>query len=650
MRFLILSLTVSSVALLSCQTSSKTKYAGHGAGSISEETIQKYAPKPLPPEERRQIESMLDIRTPSLGVLSPDGKSMYVSWSVTGTNQVWKVPGPMRFPVQLTGGEDKASVATITPDGRSLILSRDRSGDEYPGIYLQSVEGGPLKTIYRKDKVQAFAEFVTDDSRYLYFRANDVKPDTYNIYRYDLKEDRLEKIYEPEQGYWVIADRKKDGTLLLGKWTGNTSSEFYILKKGAKTPEPVLGQGDEDEYSASFSAHPGELVVLTNKFGEFRRLYRYKLSNKKFDAVTPEWKYDIAGIQMDDPKQKILLSTNEDGYYRIRALDARTFKNLRVPEFKDKNVLHVYFGATTRDGRYTTLGVEKSNAPRTNYVYDWRRGQLEQWVRSSSPEIDTSDAVVPALESYPARDGTQIPMFVYRPHQCVKKTCPVIVQFHGGPESQANPRFSPTLQLYMDEGFVWVEPNVRGSDGYGKSWLHADNGPKRLDVITDIEDAALFIKKNWAYDGQVPKVGVTGGSYGGYSTLYAMTRFAGAYDAGVAVVGMSSLLTFLENTAPYRRQLRVTEYGDPVKDREALTELSPMTHLAKIQDPLMIIHGVTDPRVPAGEAVQIYEAIKRKGVDGELVLFADEGHGVSKRANRVSAQGLTLQFFKKHLK
>ncbi|MGH1468355.1 MAG: alpha/beta hydrolase family protein [Bdellovibrionales bacterium] len=171
-----------------------------------------------------------------------------------------------------------------------------------------------------------------------------------------------------------------------------------------------------------------------------------------------------------------------------------------------------------------------------------------------------------------------------------------------------------------------------------------------MNVITDIEDASIFIKKNWANNGKAPKIGVTGGSYGGYSTNIAMTMFAGAYSAGVSIVGMSSLVTFLENTGPYRRHLRTTEYGDPKTDLETLQKLSPVNYLERLQDPLLIVHGATDPRVPAGEAIQIYKAMSKKKLDGELILFGDEGHGIRKRKNRAMYIGHTINFFKKHLK
>jgi dipeptidyl aminopeptidase/acylaminoacyl peptidase len=253
------------------------------------------------------------------------------------------------------------------------------------------------------------------------------------------------------------------------------------------------------------------------------------------------------------------------------------------------------------------------------------------------------------LESYPARDGTPIPMFVRRPATCAAQPCPVVVEFHGGPESQAVPGWDPGAQRYVDAGFIHVTPNVRGSDGYGKAWLHSDNGPKRLDVITDIEDCARFIRANWGANGQPPKIGITGASYGGYATLIGMTMFAGSYDAGVSSVGMSNLATFLNNTAAYRRHLRITEYGDPEKDRDALRRLSPISYIDRVKAPLLIIQGANDPRVPVSEALQMQAALDRRRVGSRLILFGDEGHGSAKRDNRVQEAGHTLQFFLEHL-
>jgi len=310
---------------------------------------------------------------------------------------------------------------------------------------------------------------------------------------------------------------------------------------------------------------------------------------------------------------------------------------------------NVYGGVMSQDGRYMSVGMNSATIPRTYVMYDWQQHKVTPWRAISTPEVDVSKFTRATLQSYPARDGTAIPMFVWRSPVCEQTLCPVVVDFHGGPESQAHADFSIEAQLYVDAGFIFVQPNVRGSDGYGKTWLDADNGAKRLDVISDIEDAAVYIKKAFAHNGMAPKVGVTGGSYGGYATLMAMTYFAGTYDAGVSEVGIANLLTFLENTAPYRRALRVSEYGDPVKDRDALIKLSATTYIDRVNAPLMIIQGVNDPRVPVGEALMMQSALEGRGIPSQLILFADEGHGTRKRGNRVLAMGHTLEFFEKHL-
>jgi dipeptidyl aminopeptidase/acylaminoacyl peptidase len=203
--------------------------------------------------------------------------------------------------------------------------------------------------------------------------------------------------------------------------------------------------------------------------------------------------------------------------------------------------------------------------------------------------------------------------------------------------------------MFVDAGFVYVEPNVRGSDGYGKTWSHADDGAKRLSIITDIEDASKWAKTSFTSNGAAPKVGVYGGSYGGYSVLMAMSMFAGDYDAGVDIVGISDLRTFLRNTAPYRRILRISEYGDPDADADALAKLSPMTYIDRVKAPLLIVQGASDPRVPAGESIQIHDALASKGVPCELTIFPDEGHGPQKRENRVYTYARAIAFFREHL-
>lgn len=642
-------------------------YTGLGAESVPPDALAKFRASPLPADVTRRVQAMLDVRAPGAGILSPDGRKLYFTWAVTGVRQVWRVDGPMSFPVQLTGGEDATSIFDVSRDGTTLVLVRDRKGEENPGIYLQSKDGGPLTVVQHKPKVQSQPQLVSDDGpgggEWLYFRANDERPDAYTIYRASLGEEpvKVEKVFGGD-ALWALADRSRDGRLLLMKEVGSNQAEFFEYDEKKKSLTPLFGQGEREDYVAAYGAR-GEILVLTPKLSEYRRLYRFERKASSFTPVSPALSWDIESFSVDDRKTRILASVNEGGSTRTRAFDAALpatvrdaqdkqgiGKELRMPTLPAGD--HVVFGATTPDGRRTTVTIDPGTAPASSYVFDWNSWKLTPWHVPSAPEVDLSTFVKASLEEYPARDGTKIPMFVRRPAACTAAAtpCPVVIDFHGGPESQTRAGFSPRAQLFVDAGFVYVQPNVRGSDGYGKTWIHADDGAKRKDVITDIEDAALFVKKAWAKDGKAPRVGILGGSYGGYSSLMGMTYFAGAYDAGVEVVGISSLVTFLENTAPYRRALRASEYGDPLKDRAVLEELSPITHVHKTKGPMLLIQGATDPRVPVGEAIQMFHALDKKGVKPKMIVFPDEGHGVQKRENHVMLLGHALAFFEEHLK
>lgn len=620
-------------------------YAGNGADSIPPELLEKYRPRPVPPELGRRIESLIDIRAPGIGRLSPDGRVMYFGWNITGIGQVWKLDGPHSFPQQVTGGEDSTAAVAVTPDGAWVVVQRDRKGEENPGLYLQPAAGGPLVLVQHLPKVQTLFEQVSPDSKFVYFTSNQKRPDSYVIYRWNIARGEREVVFEGE-GLWHVSDMRPDGRLLLRKETGSLSAEYSEWDPAQNHLTPLFGQGEKGEYEARYGAKNGEILVLTNRAGEFRRLYSW-IGPGQHTALGQDLKADVSSFDIDEKRTRIVYTLNEGGYHRPHALDAHTYQPIALPKLPEAD--QVSFGPTTPDGRLTTIGIDDGRHPMKGYVLDWAAARLEAWNVPSTPEIDPTRLARAQLDSYDARDGTSIPVFVRRPDKCSSDPCAVIVAFHGGPEGQALPGFSVTAQMFVDAGFVFVEPNVRGSDGYGKTWSHADDGPKRLGVITDIEDASKWVKSTFSSGGKAPKLGVFGASYGGYSVLMAMTMFAGDYDAGVDIVGISDLRTFLRNTAPYRRILRISEYGDPGQDADALAKLSPMTYIDRLKSPLLIVQGASDPRVPAGESIQLHDALEKKGVPCELTVFPDEGHGAQKRENRVYTLVQAIAFFRKHL-
>lgn len=638
------------------QTAAFAQYKGLGTESVSPETLKKYAPPALDPVMANKLKKMFDVTSPGMGMLSPDKKTLYFTWRVTGISQVWKIDGPKSFPTQLTSGQDAVTISGIAPNGKFLIISKDLNGQENPGLFRLDLKTGFIDELYRKPKVQVGLSFISDDSSTMYYSANDKTPDSYSIYKMKLADKSVETVFDGTGGIWFVADQRDDGKkLLLAKYQGAKQNEYYDYEVATKKLTPVIGQNEKEEYDVSYAAKNGEYLVLSNKTTDFKVLYLK--SGEKLTKVSKDINYEISGFSIDHPRKRIVYSINRDGYSDILVLDAKTLKHVPSPKIPLGGLKpdHIFTGSTTRDGQVTMLGIITSKAPRLAYSYNWSSGKVTQWILPSAPEVDLSKFAVSELMNYETRDKVKIPMFVRFPEKCKltlkdRANCPVVVHFHGGPEGQSEPGFSTMAQAFVDEGFIFVEPNVRGSDGYGKKWIDMDNGPKRENVITDIEDASIWIKANWkTADGKTPKVGVMGWSYGGYSTLLAMTRFAGAYESGVALVGMSNLVSFLMNTAPYRRILRISEYGDPEKDKEALLKLSAVSYVDKVKSPLMIIQGANDPRVPVGEALQIHETLTKKKIDSQLIVFADEGHGSAKKENQVLEIGHTIEFFKKHL-
>ncbi len=620
-------------------------YAGHGLESVTPEILARFPVKPLDPKVSRALSLLQDVRSPGGLHMAADGRALTFTWAVTGSPQVWSLDRAGGAPRQLTGGEDRTSVVGEAPNGELLVLARDRRGEENPGLYLQRRGGGPLEVVFHEPGVQARFEGFLPSGGAFYYSANDKKKDSYAIYRFDPATKARELVFD-EDGLWSLADIRDDGAVLLVRSTGSLSREVYLLDPKTKAKTALLGVGEKEEYAVAFGPKPGALFVQTNARSDKRRLYTWK--DGVYTPVSPESLGDLDGFVVDRAKRRVLVMENAQGAGRVHAFDAATLAPIALPKLPDGD--NYSWGAPSKDGRYAPLAVDDGQRPLRLFVVDFQEKKVVEWMTPSTPELDPARFVRATLETYPAADGTAIPAFVRVPPACANVACPVVVQFHGGPEGQARPGFSPGAQAFMEAGFVLVEPNVRGSDGYGKAWLSADDGPKRLAVISDIRDAGAWARKRFAKGGVAPKVGVYGGSYGGYSTLMAMTMFAGTYDVGVDVVGISNLVTFLENTAPYRRALRISEYGDPEKDRAALVELSPTTHIEKAKAPLLVLQGATDPRVPVGEAIQIHEAFSSRGIPSDLMIFPDEGHGAQKKENRVKMLGHALAFFEKHLK
>ncbi len=409
-------------------STAKAEYSGHGGESISAETLKKYAPPILNAEMTNKLKKMFDVTAPGMGMLSPDKKILYFGWRVTGQSHIWKIDGPKSFPVQITSGSDAVTLKDVAPNGKFLIISKDTNGQENPGLYKLDLKSGLITELYRKEKVQVGFGFLTDDSKYLYFTANDKKTDSYSTYKMALETKNIETIYDGD-GNWYVADQKKNGEkLLFVKYNGARISEYYDFDPKMKTMSPVIGQNEKAEYEVTYSAKDNEYLVLTDK-DNFKKLYLYK--NKTLSVLTPnDLKYDVSSFSIDQKRSRIIYNVNRDGYTKLYAMDAKTFKPILLPDFK--NADHIFAGVTTRDASITMLGVITSQSPRISYSYDWVTKNMIQWVLPSAPEVDLKNFAIAELMNYETRDHIKIPMFVRFPEGCKEsKNCPIVVHFHG---------------------------------------------------------------------------------------------------------------------------------------------------------------------------------------------------------------------------
>ncbi|MFB6195174.1 MAG: alpha/beta hydrolase family protein, partial [Haloplanus sp.] len=357
--------------------------------------------------------------------------------------------------------------------------------------------------------------------------------------------------------------------------------------------------------------------------------------------------WDVDGVALDDETGRLVYSRNVDGYTELTVgeLDGDD----EIAEFPTPDLPEGVAGGVAFDAEADRFALSASGrTDNTNvYVVDVETGEAERWTDAGTAGIPRETFVAPDLVRYPTFDDREIPAYFSLPGDWEPGQTPVIVDIHGGPESQRRPSFAGLTQYFLSRGYAVFEPNVRGSTGYGREYTHLDDVRNRMDSVADIEAAVEWLADHEAVDPD--RVVAMGGSYGGFMVLAALTEYPDLWAAGVDVVGIANFVTFLENTGSWRRELREAEYGSLAEDREFLESVSPINNIEHIAAPLFVMHGENDPRVPVGEAEQIVEKAREQGVPVEKLVFEDEGHGITKLENRIEAYTAVVDFLDRHV-
>jgi dipeptidyl aminopeptidase/acylaminoacyl peptidase len=440
-----------------------------------------------------------------------------------------------------------------------------------------------------------------------------------------------------QQDTWYPLDWSTDDQkLLLWKYLSLDESYLYTADVATGTVTPLDPSGKKVGIrTAKFAPDGRGVYLISDENGEFAQLRYLDPVTHEMRKISPDIQWDVEDFDVSIDGRYVAYVVNEDGHGRLTVLDTQRKLELTPPGLPDGPIFNLRFDPT---GKRLAMAAEGAQTPRDTYVYDLTKGALERWTRSEVGPLDPNTLTPAELIHYPTWDrvnGKQrmISAYVYRPR--TTGPCPVVINIHGGPESQYRPQWDPFIQFLVNElGYAVIAPNVRGSAGYGKSFLKLDNGVLREDAVRDIGSLLFWIGLQPAFDRD--HVAVMGGSYGGYMVLASLAAYSDRLRGGIDVSGISNFVTFLSGTSPYRQDLRREEYGDErdPKMRVFLTRISPLNNSAQIRRPLLIVQGLNDPRVPATESQQMVYRIRSKGGEVWYLAAKDEGHGFRKKANQ----------------
>ena len=563
------------------------------------------------------LRALLEMRQAVPLSFSADGARLLVASNVPGTHQLYELPSRGGDLEQVTDLAEPVS-GFYLPDGRVLV-EIDAGGNERTQLYV--LDGGALEELVVDPRfIHRTPRAAGNLLAYSTNRRNGVD---FDIVVLDLRSGK-EQVFELG-GNCSVESISHDGAFVAVERIGEESGDgdIYICSTSTGDFEHVTPHEGAAEY---FSVHwlDDRLVLSTN---EGRDTFGIAVDGELVHGS--DWDLDCA---VDDAGRNLLIVANEDGYSRLTLHDPATYVLRREVPLPGRGVVeHPVF---SRDGSFLAFSFSSPVEPHDVYLVDVAAGALSR-LTTSPREVEAAQLVEPTLHRFESFDGESVPVFLFEPEG--EGPFPVVVTVHGGPESQwlpwFAPSFAPLTQYLVGRGYAVAAPNVRGSTGYGKRYEHLDDIDKRLDSVADLASLHAWLSARPNIDGG--RAVVYGRSYGGYMVLAALALQPELWAAGIECVGISSLVTFLENTSSYRRAAREREYGSLDRDRAFLIEASPMTHIDAIRAPLFIQHGRNDPRVPVSESEHIHAVLEQKGIPCELLIFEDEGHTVEKLGNRI---------------
>ena len=611
---------------------------------------------PVPAELVNRLRQYQNMRSAEFRGWSPDGEGILVETRFGETAQLHRVYEPGSRREQITFFDEPVSGTFLkNADDGTILLSMSTGGNEQYQVYSLSRRTGEA-LLLTDGKSRNLLQAIHPDGNRISIASNKRNGRDTDIYIADpRKPETMRLILKSDGEYWSAKDWSSDDfTLLINRYVSINESYPALLDivSGEKRMIPIP-EGKKAAFGAMKFSPDGKLAYMaTDANGEFQQLAVIELESFRYQWLTGDIPWDVSEIEISpeiDGKYRVAFTINENGASALYLLYVgRNEKTGAMMFYRDREKVALPLGivenlAFSPDGRQLGFTLSRPDAPSDAYSLalcesdeSATEPELTRWTYSEVGGLNPDQFSAPERIEFTSFDGRKIPAYYFKPRNASKsQKVPVVVNIHGGPESQYRPYFSSLDQFFLTEmGYAVIRPNVRGSAGYGKTYLLLDNSEKREDSVKDIGALLDWVAQQPELDKD--RVAVMGGSYGGYMVLSSMVHFSERLKAGIDIVGIASFTTFLKNTSEYRRDLRRAEYGDErdPKMQAVFEKINPANNAEKIKSALMVAHGRNDPRVPFSEAVQIVEKVKKNGQPVWTVYADNEGHGFAKKANR----------------
>ena len=600
------------------------------------------------PPKQYSIEQFYENTRVYGGSFSEDGTRLLVSSDESGIFNVYEINLADTSKKQITSSEKESYFAVdYVPGSDQILYSADKGGNEIDHIYLiQDNENTIDLTPGETEKAQ-FGGW-SDDKQSMFYQSNKRDPKYFDLYKMSIRDWKPAMIYENKEGLDISGVSHDESIFSLSKTITTSENQLFLFSRNDNKMTRI-SDGPGEYNSSGFSKDDRYFYYITNAEKEFAYLVEYEIASGS-KKVLFETNWDVMYSYLSENDKYRVIAINEDGKNTLLVKDNLTGKNIDFPEIPDGDIIAVNFSDNENLLRLT---IGTSKAPGNIYVYNFETQELKKLTETLNPEINPENLVSAEVVRFKSFDGLEIPSIYYKPLTASKNNqVPALVWVHGGPGGQSRTGYFALIQYLVNHGYAILAVNNRGSSGYGKSFYKMDDRNHGDKDLKDCIGGKKWLQSQEYVDST--KIGIIGGSYGGYMTMAAMTFAPDEFKVGVNIFGVTNWLRTLKSIPPYWesfRQALYTELGDPFsEDSVRLYEISPLFHAENIKHPVMVLQGANDPRVLQVESDEIVEAMRTNNVPVEYVVFPDEGHGFVKKENEIRGYGEILEFLNQYLK